>query len=123
MERLFHTAIVFVLGCGCTPHVPPYKNLAESPGAKRERIAGESAEAAPSLALDQFRAIPNLTVAEHPLTAAKFPCIDVHMHPKVRLRGSVQALDDYVKVMDEQNIAVSVSLDGGLGEALDEHIQ
>ncbi len=62
-----------------------------------------------------------LKVEEHLLRRAKFPVVDVHVHPGVRLRHSVEALDAYVKLMDEQNIAVSVSLDGGLGEKLEEH--
>ena len=32
-----------------------------------------------------------------------------------------ELLDDFVKLMDEQNIAVCVSLDGGMGDAFDEH--
>jgi predicted TIM-barrel fold metal-dependent hydrolase len=39
----------------------------------------------------------------------------------VRLHGSSELLDDFVKLMDAMNIAVCVSLDGGLGEAFVEH--
>jgi predicted TIM-barrel fold metal-dependent hydrolase len=62
-------------------------------------------------------------VPENLLTRAKFPCVDVHLHPGIRLRHSSEMLDDYVRVMDEQNIAVCVSLDGGLGDELDEHMR
>jgi predicted TIM-barrel fold metal-dependent hydrolase len=62
-----------------------------------------------------------LRVEEHLLPRAKFPVVDVHVHPRIRLHHSPQALDDFVKVMDEQNIAVCVSLDGGLGEKFLEH--
>ena len=39
------------------------------------------------LALDQFRPQPTLKVAEHLLTRAKFPCVDIHLHPFAKLRG------------------------------------
>ena len=71
--------------------------------------------------MDAFRPRPMLKVAEHPLTRAKFPVVDVHVHPRIRLHSSPKLLDDFVKLMDAQNIAVCVSLDGGLGTALEEH--
>ena len=73
------------------------------------------------LSLDRFRPKPMLRVEEHWLPRAKFPVVDVHVHPRIRLHHSSEALDDYVKVMDGQNIAVCVSLDGGLGEKFIEH--
>jgi predicted TIM-barrel fold metal-dependent hydrolase len=74
-----------------------------------------------NLALDQFRPKSMLRVEEHLLERAKFPVIDVHVHPRIRFHHSPEALDTFVKLMDEQNIAGCVSLDGGLGEALAEH--
>lgn len=74
------------------------------------------------LALENFRPRPMLKVAEHSLTRAKFPSVDTHVHPHVRLHDSPEALAEFVRVMDAQNIAVAVSLDGGLGERLDEHL-
>ena len=74
-----------------------------------------------NLALDQFRPQSMLKVAEHHLPRAKFPVIDVHTHPKVRFNHTPEMLDQFVMLMDEQNIAVCVSLDGGMGEAFDEH--
>jgi predicted TIM-barrel fold metal-dependent hydrolase len=74
------------------------------------------------LALDQFRPQPMLRVEEHRLARAKFPVVDVHVHPRVRLtRSPAKELDDFVRTMDEQNIAACVSLDGGLGDAFEEH--
>lgn len=75
------------------------------------------------LALDQFRPQAMLRVPEHRLTRAKFPVVDVHVHPGIRLHSSPELVDAYVKLMDEQNIAVSVSLDGGMGDAFVEHKQ
>ena len=48
---------------------------------------------------------------------AKFPVVDVHFHPRVRFHENPQMLDDFVKVMDRQNIAVCVSLDGQMGDS------
>jgi predicted TIM-barrel fold metal-dependent hydrolase len=73
------------------------------------------------LALDHFRPRSMLQVAEHHLERARFPVVDVHFHPRVRFHENRQMLDDFVKVMDRQNIAVCVSLDGQMGESFLEH--
>jgi predicted TIM-barrel fold metal-dependent hydrolase len=73
------------------------------------------------LLLDRFRPVTKLKVSEHSLGRAKFPVVDVHVHPRVRFRQPQQDLDEFVQVMDRQNIAVCVSLDGGMGDAFDEH--
>ena len=74
-----------------------------------------------SLALDQFRPRASLvTPGENP-QRAKFPVVDVHVHPRLKLRNTAEQLDEFVRVMDSQNIAVCVSLDGQLGESLEEH--
>ncbi len=75
------------------------------------------------LALDEFRPQPMLKVPEHLLTRAKVPVVDVHVHPRVRLHGTTQELDDLVHLMDQHNIAVCVSLDGQLGESLEQHMK
>jgi predicted TIM-barrel fold metal-dependent hydrolase len=81
----------------------------------------EQGAAASALPLEEFRPRSMLAVEEHRLTRAKFPVVDVHVHPGFRLRGSAERLDEFVKLMDAQSIAVCVSLDGGLGEHLEEH--
>lgn len=68
--------------------------------------------------LDEFRPQPSLKVEEHILTRAKFPCVNVHTHPKTL---SDQELDDMVQAMTEANIPVSVSLDGVVGPAFLPH--
>jgi predicted TIM-barrel fold metal-dependent hydrolase len=73
------------------------------------------------LALDRFRPRSMLRVAEHRLERARFPVVDVHFHPRVRFHENRQLLDDFVKVMDRQNIAVCVSLDGQMGDSFIEH--
>lgn len=62
-----------------------------------------------------------LQLPEHRPLQAKFPCVDVHVHARLKLRQAPEALDEFVRLMDHQNIAVCVSLDGRLGEQFDEH--
>jgi predicted TIM-barrel fold metal-dependent hydrolase len=62
-----------------------------------------------------------LSVKATELTSARFPAIDVHTHFGQRLKGSAEQLDQYVRVMTDNQIAVSVSLDATLGKSLDEH--
>lgn len=73
------------------------------------------------LLLENFRPQSLLKVPATKLNGAKFPAVDIHSHFKVRLKHSPEQLDSFVHVMDRQNIAVCVSLDGGLGEQIDEH--
>jgi predicted TIM-barrel fold metal-dependent hydrolase len=75
------------------------------------------------LALENFRPRSMLRVPAHLLPRAKFPVVDVHVHPRIRLHDSAQALRDFVAVMDAQNIAVCVSLDGESGERFEEHVK
>ncbi|MGI8981554.1 MAG: amidohydrolase family protein [Pirellulaceae bacterium] len=74
-----------------------------------------------NLLLENFRPQPALKVPEHRLAKAKFPVVDVHTHFRIKLKGGEKELDAFVKTMDENNIALCVSLDGQLGEKLDEH--
>ncbi len=96
---------------------------AQEPVADSRNAATAPQDAIAGLPLDAFRPRPMLKVDEHLLTRAKFPVVDVHVHPKFRLRHSAEQLAGFVRLMDAQNIAVCVSLDGGLGEQLDEHRQ
>lgn len=73
------------------------------------------------LALDQFRPRSSLVLPAEDPQLAKFPVVDVHVHPRIKLRSIPSLLDGFVKVMDQQNVAVCVSLDGQLGEKLEEH--
>jgi hypothetical protein len=62
-----------------------------------------------------------LQVEPHDRTRAKFPVVDIHTHFRHRFRGSAEELAAWVQLMDRNNIAVCVSLDGQWGELLDEH--
>lgn len=70
--------------------------------------------------LDEFRPQPRLRVPQHLLEKASFPVVDVHTHFGHRLRGSREQLDDFVRVMDRNQIAVCVSLDGLLPDGFAE---
>lgn len=75
------------------------------------------------LLLRNFRPEPRLKSESHPLGAAKFPVVDIHTHPDVRLHGEPQAIADYVHLMDRNQIAVCCSLDALLGDTWQEHAQ
>ena len=74
-----------------------------------------------NLLLENFRPLPSLKVPEHRQAKAKFSVVDVHTHFRIKLKGGEKELDAFVKTMDANNIALCVSLDGQLGEKLDEH--
>jgi predicted TIM-barrel fold metal-dependent hydrolase len=73
------------------------------------------------LSLSNFRPRAMLKVPATNLPHAKFPVVDVHTHFRVRTRGSIEFLDNFVKVMDRNQIRLCVSLDGGLGDQFAEH--
>ena len=75
------------------------------------------------LLLRDFRPTPKLRVKSNSPPAAKFPVVDVHTHLSYRLKDNPEALDAFVELMDRNNIAVCVSLDGRLGPALQRHIE
>lgn len=75
------------------------------------------------LLLKLFRPRSMLKVDAHDLQQAKFPVVDVHTHFRYKLRHSDEELENFVKLMDRHNIAICVSLDGKLGDELDEHIK
>ncbi|MGY8769459.1 MAG: amidohydrolase family protein [Pirellulales bacterium] len=76
-----------------------------------------------NLALDQFLPVPALKAQQTLLQQAKYPVVDVHTHFLHRLHHSNEQLDDFVALMDRNNIAICVSLDGRLGDTLDEHLK
>lgn len=93
-------------------------SLAASAASAAEPLDGREGR---DLSVSNFRPRPTLKVPATNLAQAKFPVVDVHTHFRVRTHGSKDALDDFVRVMDRNQIALCVSLDGGLGDKLDEH--
>ncbi len=74
------------------------------------------------LKLSEFLPEPKLRVQVTELQQARFPVVDVHSHFWLRMRHDPAQLTEFVKLMDLNNIALCVSLDGTLGSQLDEHI-
>lgn len=103
--------LVMMLACFCHVFLAP---LAE--------CRGQTLKADEKLPLVDFMPKSQLIVPQTLLTHAKFPAIDIHSHFSVRLRHDPSARDGYLKVMDRNRIAMSVSLDGTLNDQLDEHI-
>lgn len=62
-----------------------------------------------------------LVVKQTTLKHARFPVIDIHSHFGFRLKGDVDALKQYVSVMDRNHIALSISFDAPLGNE-DDHL-
>lgn len=102
------------------PPVTPQAPATLAPAATAPPLDGEAGR---DLTIDRFKPRSMLWVTETSVPRAKFPAVDVHVHMRIKARHLPEQLEDYVKTMDEQNVAVSVSLDGQLGEALDEHLK
>jgi predicted TIM-barrel fold metal-dependent hydrolase len=86
-----------------------------------DRLLPMGGRAGRELLLRNFRPKSKLRVPETLLTQAMYSVVDVHTHFHHRLRGNRQSLDDFVALMDRNQIAVCVSLDGKLGDQLSEH--
>lgn len=87
------------------------------------QATGEASETSGKISLAEFVPKPTLKAKTTLLTAARFPVVDVHSHFQIRLKHDPQSLKDFVALMDRNNIAVSVSLDGTLGPSLAEHLR
>jgi hypothetical protein len=61
----------------------------------------------------------NLKITRTDLKHAKFRVIDIHSHAGLRFKGDRSELEKYVRVMDANRIAVSISLDAKLGQEED----
>ena len=73
------------------------------------------------LALKNFRPRSMLKINHTDIKQAKFPVVDLHTHFRYRFRHSPDQLDAFVELMDRNNIAICVSLDGKLGDDFREH--
>ncbi len=73
------------------------------------------------LLLQEFRPKPQLVTPRTKIERASFPVVDVHTHPRLRFKHDPASLEAFVGIMDAHNVALCVSLDGGLGDDLDEH--
>ncbi|QDU95375.1 amidohydrolase family protein [Lignipirellula cremea] len=89
-----------------------------APSAEAEPLDGRDGR---DLTLSNFRPESKLKVDAHHLRQAKFPVVDIHTHFRHRFRHSQEQLEEFVDLMDRHQIAICVSLDGQLGEELEEH--
>lgn len=62
-----------------------------------------------------------LTVGKTNLERAAFPVVDVHTHFFIKGKHDAELLQQYVAMMDRNNIAVCVSLDATLFKRLEQH--
>src|SRR5258708_78966 len=74
----------------------------------------------PPMDIREYDPKSTLHVAEHIVTKAKFPFVDVHHHPRVQNAADV---DQLVKDMDGINMRVLVNLSGSWGERLKNNVQ
>ena len=75
------------------------------------------------ITLSEFLPEPKVSGKVSGLKKASVPVIDIHSHFYNRMKHDPDQLDAFVKLMDRNNIALCVSLDGRLGSRLDEHIE
>jgi predicted TIM-barrel fold metal-dependent hydrolase len=94
----------------------------DPPAVEQTDSGAPGAAEASGILLEDFRPEPKLRVRETLLRSARFPVVDVHTHMFYRQRHNQQALDDFIALMDRNQIAVCVSLDGKLGGQLEEHL-
>ena len=126
VSRRSFLCIVFPLLLGgvtlaqATPDTPPQDTRSTSDLSDQTNVL--DGREGRELLLRKFRPISQLVVPSTDLKRAKFPVVDVHTHFYHRLKGNSQALDDFVKLMDRNGIAVCASLDGRLGQQLDDHL-
>jgi predicted TIM-barrel fold metal-dependent hydrolase len=80
------------------------------------------AEPPARLPLAEFHPVPKLRGKYTDLRRAKFPVVDAHSHFYIRLRHDRHQLEEFVRLMDRNRIAICVSFDGRLGNQLDAHI-
>lgn len=104
-----------------SPETKTYEDIQQE--ASNSGDSAQDAAADPRLPLSQFFPIPRLKARETDLSHAQQSVVDVHSHFWLRLRHDPQQLDEFVKLMDRNWIAMSVSLDGRLGSRLDEHMR
>lgn len=118
MKRIqkFPTVCFLSLLIGYGSQLPAQTNL--NPGASDSK-----SNQPPVLNLSDFRPKSQLKVKQTLLKQAKFPVVDVHTHFDVRMQSDPAKIREFVSVMDRQNIAICVSMDGKLGPKLLDHIQ
>ncbi len=96
------------------------QSSAQQSGTKEQDIAPKSI--AQPATMDHWLLHPRVRVARTKIEKAAFPVVDFHTHFWVKGKHDSELLHSYVAMMDRNNIAVSISLDGTLGPQLERHI-
>jgi predicted TIM-barrel fold metal-dependent hydrolase len=86
------------------------------------RCHSQTVDPVSPITIGDFQPKPQLKVFSTDIVHAKFPVVDVHSHFWIRFKHDADSLEQYVAMMDRNNIAISVSLDGTLGQQLDDHM-
>lgn len=110
---------VVLLGLNVTA-APPDDGGPTPPSADDVRLDGREGR---DLVLRLFRPQPRLVVEHHHIERARFPVVDTHTHFGIRLKNDPHRRDEFLATMDRNGVAVCVSLDGGWGDALDDHLR
>lgn len=74
------------------------------------------AQDAKKITLDQYRPVSIYKTPEANILKARYPAIDMHSHDYVKTDAE---LDQWVKTMDQHNIAKTIILSGTTGKAFD----
>lgn len=111
---------------GSVPTIATCQQTSErsaTPSQSSSSVGQTGQQSIPKLSIDEFLPLPKAKLRTTEINRAAFPVVDVHTHFWVRLRHDVNQLQGWVKLMDRHNIAVCVSLDGKLGNQLQDHIR
>ncbi len=84
-------------------------------------LLAQENEPLPPLTISEFVPLPSAKLRTTDLRMAKFPAVDAHTHFWHRTRHDPHQLRSLIDLMDRNQIAVCVSLDGTLGSRLEEH--
>jgi len=97
---------------------PSQAQTTETKKTQKKRTGSEDRYNGPlnQVLLKDFDPKSNLVVAEHHPAKAKFPAIDVHVHPSARTPEQIAA---WVKSMDATGVDVMVLMTGAAGQDFD----
>jgi predicted TIM-barrel fold metal-dependent hydrolase len=85
---------------------------AKSAGSQRQPYDGPMNQ----VLLKDYDPVPTLKVPETLVSKAKFPAIDVHVHPAAR---TPQQVAEWVKIMDEVGVETVILMTGAVGQDFD----
>jgi len=113
-----HSLAVVVVVCAWQPALL----RAQTPEAKQPSRRSERGYDGPmnKVLLKDYNPASNLVVPETHVAKAKFPVIDVHVHPAGQ---TPQQVAEWVKIMDQVGVETAVLLTGAVGPAFDRLVE